>query len=400
MAYETDYTLLEQVIQMLAANKDNKFSRVIETVVNEAMKLERTQALQAEPYERTDERTGYANGFKDKTLALATGKVLLKIPQVRGLEFYPSCIEKGIRSERSLKLAIAEMYVKGVSTRRVSDIVEILCGTEVSSSQVSRLAKELDAEVESWRASPIGQIQYLILDARYESVRVGSQVVKQALLLAIGVDYSGERHILDTTVANSEAEVNWRVFLEGLIRRGMHGLRMITSDDHSGLRAAIDAVFPGILWQRCQFHLQQNAHAYVTRKDDVPVVSADIRKVFNAPDYENAERYLNQLVETYQKTNPRLAAWADENLREGLSVFHIPENHRRKMRTSNLAERQMKEIKRRTRVVGVFPNAESLLRLAATLLLEQNDQWQNDKRYLPESKDRPALNEIYRKKVA
>lgn len=400
MAYETDYTLLEQVIQMLAANKDNKFSRVIETVVNEAMKLERTQALQAEPYERTDERTGYANGFKDKTLALATGKVLLKIPQVRGLEFYPSCIEKGIRSERSLKLAIAEMYVKGVSTRRVSDIVEILCGTEVSSSQVSRLAKELDAEVESWRASPIGQIQYLILDARYESVRVGSQVVKQALLLAIGVDYNGERHILDTSVANSEAEVNWRVFLEGLVRRGMHGLRMITSDDHSGLRAAIDAVFPGILWQRCQFHLQQNAHAYVTRKDDVPVVSADIRKVFNAPDYENAERYLNQLVETYQKTNPRLAAWADENLREGLSVFHIPENHRRKMRTSNLAERQMKEIKRRTRVVGVFPNAESLLRLAATLLLEQNDQWQNDKRYLPESKDRPALNEIYRKKVA
>lgn len=400
MAYETDYTLLEQVIQMLAANKDNKFSRVIETVVNEAMKLERTQALQAEPYERTDERTGYANGFKDKTLSLATGKVLLKIPQVRGLEFYPSCIEKGIRSERSLKLAIAEMYVKGVSTRRVSDIVEILCGTEVSSSQVSRLAKELDAEVESWRASPIGQIQYLILDARYESVRVGSQVVKQALLLAIGVDYNGERHILDTSVANSEAEVNWRAFLEGLVRRGMHGLRMITSDDHSGLRAAIDAVFPGILWQRCQFHLQQNAHAYVTRKDDVPVVSADIRKVFNAPDYENAERYLNQLVETYQKTNPRLAAWADENLREGLSVFHIPENHRRKMRTSNLAERQMKEIKRRTRVVGVFPNAESLLRLAATLLLEQNDQWQNDKRYLPESKDRPALNEIYRKKVA
>lgn len=400
MAYETDYTLLEQVIQMLAANKDNKFSRVIETVVNEAMKLERAQALQAQPYERTDERTGYANGFKDKTLALATGKVQLKIPQVRGLEFYPSCIEKGIRSERSLKLAIAEMYVKGVSTRRVSDIVEILCGTEVSSSQVSRLAKELDAEVESWRASPIGQIQYLILDARYESVRVGSQVTKQALLLAIGVDYSGERHILDTTVANSEAEINWRLFLEGLIRRGMHGLRMITSDDHSGLRAAIDAVFPGILWQRCQFHLQQNAHAYVTRKDDVPVVSADIRKVFNAPDYENAERYLNQFVDKYQKTNPRLAVWADENLREGLSVFHIPENHRRKMRTSNLAERQMKEIKRRTRVVGVFPNAESLLRLAATLLLEQNDQWQNDKRYLPESKDRPALNEIYRKKVA
>ena len=178
---------------------------------------------------------------------LATGKALLKVPQVRGMEFYPSCIEKGMRSERALKLAIAEMYVKGVSTRRVSDIVEILCGTEVSSSQVSRLAKELDEEITSWKAQPVGQIQYLVLDATYESVRVGSHVVKQALLVAIGVDYSGNRHILDAEVANSEAEVNWRSFLEGLVRRGMHGLRMITSDDHSGLRAAIDAVFPGIL---------------------------------------------------------------------------------------------------------------------------------------------------------
>lgn len=202
----------------------------------------------------------------------------MKVPQVRGMEFYPSCIEKGMRSERALKLAIAEMYVKGVSTRRVSDIVEILCGTEVSSSQVSRLAKELDEEITSWKAQPVGQIQYLVLDATYESVRVGSHVVKQALLVAIGVDYSGNRHILDAEVANSEAEVNWRSFLEGLVRRGMHGLRMITSDDHSGLRAAIDAVFPGILWQRCQFHLQQNAHSYVTKKDEIPLIAADIRR--------------------------------------------------------------------------------------------------------------------------
>ncbi|BDZ91090.1 hypothetical protein VEE68_55370 (plasmid) [Escherichia coli] len=186
-----------------------------------------------------------------------------------------------MRSERALKLAIAEMYVTGVSTRRVSDIVEILCGTEVSSSQVSRLAKELDEEITSWKAQPVGQIQYLVLDATYESVRVGSHVVKQALLVAIGVDYSGNRHILDAEVANSEAEVNWRSFLEGLVRRGMHGLRMITSDDHSGLRAAIDAVFLGILWQRCQFHLQQNAHSYVTKKDEIPLIAADIRKVFN-----------------------------------------------------------------------------------------------------------------------
>ncbi|MBV7681906.1 IS256 family transposase [Escherichia coli] len=205
----------------------------------------------------------------------------MKVAQVRGMEFYPSCIEIGMRSERALKLAIAEMYVKGVSTRRVSDIVVILCGSEVSSSQVSRLAKELDDEITSWKAQPVGQIQYFVLDATYESVRVGCHVVKQALLVAIGVDYSGNRHILDAEVANSEAEVNWRSFLEALVRRGMHGLRMITSDDDSGLRAAIDAVFPGILWQRCQFHLQQNAHSYVTKNDEIPLIAADIRKVYN-----------------------------------------------------------------------------------------------------------------------
>ncbi len=400
MTYETEYKLLEQIIQLLAENGENKFSQVIEKVVNEAMKVERNIALNAAPYERSNDRRGYANGFKDKTLALATGKVMLKIPQVRGMEFYPSCIEKGIRSERALKLAIAEMYVKGVSTRRVSDIVEILCGTEVSSSQVSRLAKELDEEILAWRSQPIGQIQYLILDATYESVRVGPKVVKQALLLAIGVDYEGKRHILDTEVACSEAEVNWRSFLEGLVRRGIHGLCMITSDDHAGLHNAIDAIFPNILWQRCQFHLQQNAQGYVNRKADAPVVAADIRRVFNAPDLENAERFLNELVEKYQKNQPKFASWADENIREGLSVFLIPEKHRRKMRTTNLAERQMKEIKRRTKVVGVFPNSESLLRLAGAMLIEQNDQWQNQKRYLAESNDLPANTAIYRKIVA
>jgi len=400
MAHETDYTLLEQVIQILSNDEERKFAQIIEKVVNEAMKLERAQAIKAEPYERTITRQGHANGFKNKTLTLSSGKVLLKIPQVRGLEFYPSCIEKGIRSERALKLAIAEMYVKGVSTRRVSEVVEILCGSSISSSQVSRLAKELDEEIILWKEHKIGRMQYLGLDATYESVRVGKQVVKQALLVAIGVDYDGKRHILDAEVACNEAEVNWRVFLEGLVRRNVHGLKMITSDAHSGLRAAIDAVFPGLLWQRCQFHLQQNAQAYVTRKNDALEVAADIRNVFNAPDYENAIRFLEQLVEKYKKQNPGLSTWADDNIREGLSVFHIPEPHRKKMRTANLAERQMKEIKRRTRVVGIFPNAESLLRLAGALLIEQEEQWQSEKRYLPQSIDQPAEKEFYRKNVA
>lgn len=400
MAHESEYTMLEEIVQLLSQDGERKFARVIEKVVNEAMKLERAQALKAQPYERTEDREGYANGFKDKTLTLASGKILLKIPQVRGMEFYPSCIEKGIRSERALKLAVAEMYVKGVSTRRVSDIVEILCGTTISSAQVSRLAKELDEEIAQWKQQLIGQIQYLLVDATYETVRDGAKSVKQALLVAIGIDYHGNRQILDAEVACNEAEVNWRNFLEGLVRRGLHGLQMITSDDHSGLRSALDAMFPGLLWQRCQFHLQQNARAYVIRKDDIPEVAGDIRKVFNAPDQENALRYLKAMVEKYSERNPRLAQWADQNIREGLSVFLIPEEHRRKLRTSNLIERQMKEIKRRTKVVGIFPNAESLLRLTATLLIEQNEQWHNEKRYLPATADCPASKEIYRKRVA
>lgn len=400
MARETEYTMLEEIVQLLSRDGEHKFARVIEKVVNEAMKLERAQALKAQPYERTDDREGYANGFKDKTLILASGKIQLKIPQVRGMEFYPSCVEKGIRSERALKLAVAEMYVKGVSTRRVSDIVEILCGTTISSAQVSRLATELDEEISQWKQQLIGQIQYLLLDATYETVRDGNKSVKQALLVAIGIDYEGKRVILDAEVACSEAEVNWRMFLEGLMRRGLHGLQMITSDDHSGLKAALTAIFPGLLWQRCQFHLQQNARAYVSRKDDIPEVAGDIRRIFNAPDLENATRYLEHMVEKYSKRNSRLAQWADENIREGLSVFNIPEQHRRKLRTSNLAERQMKEIKRRTKVVGIFPNSSSLLRLAGTLLIEQNEQWQSEKRYLPVAADCPASKEIYRKRVA
>ena len=198
MAHETEYTMLEEIVQLLSRDGEHKFARVIEKVVNEAMKLERAQALKAQPYERTDDREGYANGFKDKTLILASGKIQLKIPQVRGMEFYPSCVEKGIRSERALKLAVAEMYVKGVSTRRVSDIVEILCGTTISSAQVSRLATELDEEISQWKQQLIGQIQYLLLDATYETVRDGNKSVKQALLVAIGIDYEGKRLVYNS----------------------------------------------------------------------------------------------------------------------------------------------------------------------------------------------------------
>jgi transposase-like protein len=256
------------------------------------MKLEREQALGAQAYERTDSRRGYANGYKPKTLDTRAGRVTVQVPKTRGIEFYPAALEKGVRSERALKVAIAEMYFKGVSTRKVTDVMRELCGLDVSSSQVSRAAKELDEELEAWRTRKIGQVTYLIVDARYEKVRHGGTVVDCAILTAIGVLPDGTRTVLGTSCSLSEAEVHWRSFLGSLIERGMRGVRFFVSDDHAGIRAARNALFPGVPWQRCQFHLAQNAMAYVPRMNMRREVGEDIRTIFNAGDREEADRRL------------------------------------------------------------------------------------------------------------
>ena len=258
MTHQDESSILEDVLKVLTLREPEGLKSAIAILMNAAMKIEREQVLQAAPYERSEERTGYGNGFKDKTISTRLGKIGVKVPQVRGdVEFYPSSLEKGIRSERALKLAIAEMYVKGVSTRKVSDVVEQLCGTSVSSAQVSAAAKMLDEESSAWRNRPLGRYQYLMLDARYENVRQAGSVASCAVVVAIGIDYEGRRDVLGVSACLSEAEVHWRTFLDSLIKRGMHGLRMIISDAHSGLGKAREACFPGVPWQRCQFHLQQ-----------------------------------------------------------------------------------------------------------------------------------------------
>ena len=254
----------------------------VEILINEAMRIERDRHLNAAAYERTDLRSGYANGFKPKQLKTRLGELNLQIPQVREGNFYPSFLERGLRSERALKLSLAEMYLQGVSTRKVSAILEEMCGLEVTSMEVSRAAKLLDEEFAQWRSRPLGQYIYLMLDARYEKVRQSGCVVDSAVLVAYGIDSTGMRHILGVSVSLSEAEVHWRAFLESLVSRGLHGLTGITSDAHSGLKAALRAVFPSVPWQRCQFHLQQNAQAYVPKKSMKKEVAEDIRIIFNA----------------------------------------------------------------------------------------------------------------------
>lgn len=382
MAHQTNSELLNQVLQLLTQNGTDGLAEGLRLLINEAMLQERAQALQAQPYERTDTRTGHANGFKPKTLDTRVGPITFAVPKTRGLSFYPSALDKGVRSEQALKLALAEMYVQGVSTRKVAAIVEQLCGTSVSSTQVSHCAAQLDVELEAWRTRPLGVYPYVLLDARYEKVRQGGRVLDCAVLIALGIGPDGKRSILGVSAALSEAEVHWRTFLTSLQKRGLHGVQLIVSDDHAGLGAARTAVFPAVPWQRCQFHLQQNAQAYVPRLDQRAGVAHAIRTVFNSPDLPSAQRRLKEIVADYAATAPKLAGWMEENLPQGFTVFSLPLAHQRRLRTTNALERVNMELKRRTRVAGLFPNEASLLRLVTALLSESSDEWETGKIYL------------------
>jgi transposase-like protein len=383
MAHQNKSELLNAVLQLLNDEGTSGLAEGLRLLINEAMAQERAQALQAQPYERTDARTGHANGFKPKTLDTRVGPITFAVPQVRGgIAFYPGALEKGVRSEQALKLALAEMYVQGVSTRKVAAIVEQLCGTSVSSTQVSHCAAQLDTELEAWRTRPLGLYPYVLLDARYEKVRQGGRVLDCAVLIALGIDPGGKRSILGVSVALSEAEVHWRTFLTSLQKRGLHGLQLLVSDDHAGLGAARAAVFPAVPWQRCQFHLQQNAQAYVPRLDQRLAIAEAIRTIFNSPDRNSAQLRLKEVVATYAKTAPILTNWMEENLPQGFAIFALPVSHQRRLRTTNALERVNMEIKRRTRVAGLFPNEASLLRLVTALLAEYSDEWETGKTYL------------------
>jgi len=382
MTRQNHCTLPNEIMEGLISQGMDYIPEMIRVLINLAMQMERQAYLQASPYERTPERKDYANGYKPKTVNTRMGPITFDVPQVRKGAFYPRSLEKGTRSERALKLALAEMYVQGVSTRKVAAITEELCGVHVSSTQVSQAAAELDALLEAWRNRPLGRYRYLYLDARYEKVREDGQVRDAAVLIATGVNEQGKRDVLGVSVSLSEAEVHWRTFLQSLTQRGLHGVELIISDDHAGLKQARKAVFGGVPWQRCQFHLQQNAQAYVPRKGMKKEVAADIRAIFDAPNRQEAERLLALTVKKYQEQASKLAEWMETNLPEGLTVFAFPAEHRRRIRTTNMLERVNREIRRRTRVVSIFPNEASCLRLVSALLMEISEEWLTGRTYL------------------
>ena len=327
MTYQGDCTLPKEILEAITAGGLETLPELIRILVNEAMILEREEHLGAAAYERTPERRGYANGYKSKTMKTRVGEIEFAIPQVREGEFYPAALEKGLRSERALTLAMAEMYVQGVSTRRVAAITEKLCGTSVSSAQVSRAAGKLDEVLEGWRTQPLDEIVHLYLDARYEKVRIDGQIRHAAILMAVGVGRDGKRRILGVNGSLSEAQEHWRNFLESLLERGLKGVKLIISDDHAGLRKARQALFTGVPWQRCQFHLQHNASQYVPRKKMLPEVATDIRALFQAPNRKQAEVYLKQIVTKYASSAADLANWLEVSIPEGLTVFDFPSDH-------------------------------------------------------------------------
>jgi len=383
---QAEPTPFDLVMEVLESNGLSGMADAMRILLNESMLQERTRFLGAGPHERSPERQGYANGFKPKSVSTRVGKIDVAVPQVRdvasGASFYPSSLEKGVRSERALKLAIAEMYVQGVSTRKVAAITQELCGFEVTSASVSRASALMDAELGSWRNRPLGCIPFLLLDARYEKVRHGGAVISCAVLIAIGIDEAGRRSVLGVSVSLSEAEVHWRAFLETLQARGLHGVRMVTSDDHAGIKAALAARLAGVPWQRCQFHLQQNAGHYVPKVAMREEVARDIRSVFDAVDRLEADRRIGLAVTKYRESAPDLANWIERSIPEGLTVFTLPVGCRRKLRTSNLLEGLNKEIRRRTRVATLFPNEASLLRLVTAVLVEVSDDWETGRVYL------------------
>jgi putative transposase len=389
MTYQGDFTLPTELLEQIAAHGFDKLPELIRVVVNAAMQAERQQYLGAAPYQRTPERQDQANGYKPKTVKTRMGEITFDVPQVRKGDFYPEALEKGLRSERALTMTLAEMYIQGVSTRKVTAILEQLCGTSVSATQVSKASALLDEILEAWRQRPLCECPYLILDARYERVRQDGQLRDAAILMACGIDLKGKRHLLGVSASLGEHEIHWRTFLEELVARGLRGVQLITSDDHQGLKAARKAVFGGLPWQRCQFHLQQNASSHVARRAMLSEVAADIRGIFNAPDRSTAEFFLQKAIEKYEKTASKLADWLEKNIPEGLTVFAFPAPHRRLLRTTNGLERVSREVRRRTRVVGIFPNEAACLRLVSAVLMEIDDAWQVGRVYLTFEEDVP-----------
>ena len=358
---------------------------IVQRLVQQLLEAEMTEHIGAAPYERTERRTGQRNGYKPRTLRTRVGTLNLLVPQSREGTFSSRLFSRYQRNEKALVLALMEMYVEGVSTRKVKDITEELCGTSFSKSTVSHLAAGLDSELEAWRSRPLEAeaYPYLLVDARYEKVRVGHRVVSQGVLIASAVRApDGLREILGVEVADTESEATYQNLFRSLKERGLKGVELVVSDDHEGLKAAVFRHFQGASWQRCQVHYARNLLGivgYAQRKD----LAAELRAIFAATSRDTAVRLASELADRWRgKGHEKVAEHLEEHVEECLSCLAFPESHRKRIRTTNGQERLNQEIKRRSRVVRIFPNPQACLRLVTALAVEQSEEWVTGRRYL------------------
>ena len=371
----TDNQFLQEMLQK---SIEGSLNPVIEHLVNQMMLLQRESFLGAGLYERNESREGYANGYKPLTIKSPQGKLAVNVPQVRGTEelFRPSVLECFSRSEKAFRAAIGEMYVHGVSTRKVTKIVENLWPEGISSGTVSNIAKELDKSLAAFRERQFtSPYKFIWLDAQYEKVRQDGVVQSFAVLVAIGLNEDGEREVLGVSGKISEAEIHWREFLESLMSRGLKGVELIISDAHSGLQAARQAVLPAVPWQRCFFHLQQNAQSKITNIKQRKEIANDLKSIFATRSLVDSKELLKRYTQKWEKKSKKMFEWMEEACQESFTYFKFEECYWNKIRTSNPLERLNREIKRRTKVVSIFPSEESCIRLVSAILVETHENW-------------------------
>jgi putative transposase len=373
--------LKAEVARILAEDRD-----ILKSIVSEALQqtleAEMDEALGAEKSERTPNRVGYRSGYYGRTLVTRVGKIELRVPQDRQGRFRTEVFERYQRSEKALTAAMMQMYLQGVSTRKVKAITEELCGHEFSSATISRIVAALDEELERFSRRRLEEdYPYLVLDARYEKVREDGAVRSQAVLIAIGIDWEGRRNVLAVELANRESASSWKEFLTALRDRGLHGVQVAISDDHPGLKRGIREVLPEAAWQRCYVHFLRNALDYLPRKADDDCLM-ELRWLYDRRNVEEARRDLAAWLGKWAARYPKLCSWVEENIEETLSFYRLPRQHHKNLKSTNMLERIMEEIKRRTLVVRIFPNAASCLRLVRALAVEMHENWIEAIRYL------------------
>ena len=369
-------------VKELFSKSPDGLREIVRAVMQEMLEAEMTDALGAEKGERTTARLGYRSGYYTRTLVTRVGKLELRVPQDRDGRFSTELFERYQRSEQALVATLAEMYVQGVSTRKVKAITEELCGHAFSASSISAINKRLDESLKAFAERPLGEpFPYLILDARYEKVREAGVVMSQAVLIAIGVDWDGRRQILAVEMANRESRSSWRDFLLALRGRGLHGVELVVADDHAGLRSAIREVLAEAAFQRCYVHFLRNALDHLPRKADDDCLQ-ELRWLYDRRSVEEARRDLAAWIAKWGARYQKLVAWVEETIEETLTFYRLPRQHHKHLKSTNMLERLNEEIRRRTYVVRIFPNSDACRRLVRALAVETHENWLEAHRYL------------------